>query len=211
MSDYPDSPPRSRKVSLSSSISTPSTRRVATSTLQSSPHYSTSRRHSLYGTEDRVVIDPGSRIWKVGFSGESRPRAVFPVSLADIGMGESEHASLWELHNASSSYEAQIEKENQLYRVLIHQLRRVFHDVLLTDPKSRKVIIVESPLIPLFVKELLCRVLFEQLQVPSVSFAPSGLLSLVGVGRITGLVVDCGHLETTVTPVSFSTRSTVVF
>ena len=50
-----------------------------------------SRRHSLYGIEDRIVIEsaieqtskaklttsPGSRVWKVGFSGEPNPRAVF--------------------------------------------------------------------------------------------------------------------------------------
>ena len=38
-------------------------------------------------------------------------------------------------------------------------------------------------------------------KVPSVSFASSHLLSLLSVGRITGLVVDCGHLESTALPV----------
>ena len=44
-----------------------------------SPHYQTKdhKRHSLYGNEDRVVLDPGSSVWKVGFSGEPKPRAVF--------------------------------------------------------------------------------------------------------------------------------------
>lgn len=56
---------------------TPTSARVSSSTLASSPHYATTRRHSLYGTEDRIVIDPGSRVWKVGFSGEGRPRDVF--------------------------------------------------------------------------------------------------------------------------------------
>jgi actin-related protein 10 len=55
---------------------------------------------------------------------------------------------------------------------------------------------------------MLARILFENLLVPSVSFAPSGLLALVGVGRTTGLVVDCGYLETCVLPVSaFLSRS----
>ena len=57
---------------------TPFTSRVTAShVVQSSPYCTTTLRHSLYGTEDRVVIDPGSRIWKVGFSGEGRPRDVF--------------------------------------------------------------------------------------------------------------------------------------
>lgn len=44
--------------------------------ISSPQHYSTSirSRHSLYGTEDRVVLDLGSRVWKVGFSGEASPR-----------------------------------------------------------------------------------------------------------------------------------------
>jgi hypothetical protein len=36
---------------------------------------------------------------------------------------------------------------------------------LLTDPKSRKVILVEHPLLPLHIKELLARILFDNLQV----------------------------------------------
>ncbi|KDQ18917.1 hypothetical protein BOTBODRAFT_28393, partial [Botryobasidium botryosum FD-172 SS1] len=30
----------------------------------SPPHYTTTRRRSLYGTEDRIILDPGSRVWK---------------------------------------------------------------------------------------------------------------------------------------------------
>jgi len=62
--------------------------------VHSSPRYSITRRHSLYGVEDRVVIDPGSRIWKVGFSGEGKPRDVF------YGAGDSGKA-FWKLTWAS--------------------------------------------------------------------------------------------------------------
>jgi len=90
---------------------------------------------------------------------------------------------------------------------------------LLTDPKSRKVIVIEHPLLPLHIKDMIARILFTNLQVckeergskkkthefdikvPYVSFAPSHLLSLLAVGRITGLVLDCGHLESAVLPV----------
>jgi hypothetical protein len=36
---------------------------------------------------------------------------------------------------------------------------------LLTEPKSRKVIVIEHPLLPLYVKEILAKILFENLQV----------------------------------------------
>ncbi|KAJ7650101.1 fungal-specific actin related protein [Roridomyces roridus] len=173
---------------------TPTIARVATSSaVQSSPHYATTRRHSLYGVEDRVIIDAGSRIWKVGFSGEGRPRDVFYA-------GGAEEAPLWNLSRPADALE-KAEEERILEFRLERCLRSVFHDSLLTDPKARKVILVEHALLPLYIKDIMARILFDNLQVPSVSFAPSHLLSLLAVGRITGLVVDCGHLESVALPI----------
>ncbi|TDL25683.1 actin-like ATPase domain-containing protein [Rickenella mellea] len=169
------------------------------STVQSSPHYTTTRRHSLYGTEDRIILDPGSRIWKVGFSGEGRPRDVMLV--ADSQHGET---SLWKLTRLEGDVGME-EQERMLEAMLQDRLRAVFHDSLLTDPKSRKVIIVENALLPLYIKEMIARILFNNLQVPSISFASSHLLALLGVGRITGLVLDCGYLESTALPL-FASR-----
>ncbi|KAJ6623966.1 actin-domain-containing protein [Mycena sp. CBHHK59/15] len=178
---------------------TPTIARVgSTSAVQSSPHYATTRRHSLYGVEDRVIIDAGSRIWKVGFSGEGRPRDVFYAR----GVNDP---PLWNLSRATDPVE-KAEQERLLEVKLETCLRSVFHDSLLTDPKARKVILVEHPLLPLYIKDMMARLLFENLQVPSVSFASSHLLSLLAVGRITGLVVDCGHLESVALPVNISAR-----
>ncbi|KZT39144.1 actin-domain-containing protein [Sistotremastrum suecicum HHB10207 ss-3] len=163
----------------------------------SSPHYTTTRRHSLYGTEDRIVIDPGSHIWKVGFSGEGRPRDVFFVDGLD-------KRPLWSL-SGLDEVAGRGEEDTVLYLRLKDHLRRVFHSSLMADPRARKVIIVEHPLLPLRVKETLARALFTNLQAPSISFASSSLLSLLAVGRVTGLVLDCGHLESTALPI-FSSR-----
>ena len=37
------------------------------------------RRHSIYGTEDRVVLDIGSLYMRCGYSGEAQPRHLIPV------------------------------------------------------------------------------------------------------------------------------------
>ncbi|KAH9945081.1 actin-domain-containing protein [Epithele typhae] len=187
-----------RDTSLLPTTTTPQTTRVAHShVVQSSPHYQTTRRHSLYGTEDRIILDPGSRVWKVGFSGEGKPRDVFCAG------GESGHA-LWTLNRALKTAERE-EEDRILEAKLEGCLRSVFHNSLLTDPKSRKVILVEHPLLPLHLKEIMARILFNNLQVPSISFASSHLLALLASGRVTGLVLDCGHLESTVLPI-FSCR-----
>lgn len=99
---------------------TPQTTRVTTShVIQSSPHYQTTRRHSLYGTEDRVIIDPGSRLWKVGFSGEGKPRDVF------YARGES-GTSVWTLNRAPGLLERE-EEDRLLEARLQTSLRFVFH------------------------------------------------------------------------------------
>jgi hypothetical protein len=101
---------------------TPTTSRIATtsSTLHSSPHYQTTRRHSLYGTEDRIVIDPGSRIWKVGFSGEGRPRDAF------FG-GDQDGLPLWGLTRATDHLDRE-EEDRMLQAKLQERLRAVFHE-----------------------------------------------------------------------------------
>ncbi|KAH0585318.1 hypothetical protein H2248_008559 [Termitomyces sp. 'cryptogamus'] len=186
-------PPATPRAKTSFAPTTPVTTRVSASqAIQLSPHYATTRRHSLYGVEDRVVIDPGSRIWKVGFSGEGRPRDVF---FANKKTG----APLWNLQRATDL--AERDEEEKLLEISLQTcLRSVFHDSLLTDPKARKVILVEHPLLPLYIKDIIARILFEN-NVPSVSFASSHLLSLFAVGRITGLVLDCGHLESVALPI----------
>ena len=99
---------------------TPTTTRINTAALQASPHYTTTRRHSLYGTEDRIILDPGSRIWKVGFSGEGKPRDVFYAGGKDGNV-------LWSLNRAAKLADRQ-EEDRQLQARLQSCLRSVFHE-----------------------------------------------------------------------------------
>jgi actin-related protein 10 len=47
----------------------------------------------------------------------------------------------------------------------------LYFSSLLTDPKSRKILVIEHPLLPLYVKEMVARILFNNLQVSgAVSF-----------------------------------------
>lgn len=115
--------PATPRAKASFAPTTPATSRVAATNapaVQSSPHYTTTRRHSLYGVEDRVVIDPGSRVWKVGFSGEGRPRDVFHTGGAN---GEP----FWKLTRAMDP--PQRAEEDRLLEVRLQsRLRSVFHE-----------------------------------------------------------------------------------
>ncbi|SCV70609.1 BQ2448_3371 [Microbotryum intermedium] len=171
-----------------------------------SPAYHTSirSRHSLYGIEDRIVLDLGSRIWKLGFSGEPRPRVCLDV----MNLHEEEDTTEEEGHNllwALEGYQVDETRAQIRYERLEKGLRKVWYTHLMTDPKQRKIIISENPLLSTPVKRMIARVLFGNLQVPSITFASAPVLALLATGNVTGLVVDCGHLETTVLPV-FASR-----
>ena len=101
--------------------STPTQTRVG-SVIQSSPHYTTTRRHSLYGIDDRIVLDPGSRVWKVGFSGEGRPRDVLFATGKD-------RPYLWGLSRPMGGQQGD-EIEKILEVELQALLRRAFHEYL---------------------------------------------------------------------------------
>jgi actin-related protein 10 len=85
------------------------------------PHYSTTRRHSLYGTEDRIIIDPGSKLWKVGFSGEGKPRQIYNISRP------GQDNTLWSLETPRNPEERE-EADRILQYRLQDALRGVFFE-----------------------------------------------------------------------------------
>lgn len=150
------------------------------------------------------MLDIGPLYIKCGFSGESHPRHVVSTSSRlqqSVGReGESyrmddEPAELYDLDFMMKSDLAQLEEK----------LKRLLHDIyyrlLLTDPKSRKVVLTESPLAPIALKSTLADLLFHHFQVPSICFVPTHLMALLTTGTTTGLVIDCGNLETSILPI----------
>ena len=90
----------------------------SSSTRAPASYSSTSRRPTIYGTEDRIVLDLGSRIWKVGFSGEPKPRTSFVAARK----GEE---GIWSCHVDSAG--SSREDAERVLRVRIQErLREVF-------------------------------------------------------------------------------------
>lgn len=62
-------------------------------------------------------------------------------------------------------YAFRISRVSVIVLSVLSNYMKVFARSLLTDPKSRKVILVEHPLLPLYIKDALAKVLFGNLQV----------------------------------------------
>ncbi|CAO0796179.1 unnamed protein product [Mucor circinelloides] len=165
------------------------------------------RRHSIYGTEDRVVLDIGSLYIKCGFSGESSPRHLVPTWSYLSKSRDSDGEVMRVNKELNELYSLDIMAKGNLNDIE-ERLKKLLHDIyfrlLLTDPKSRKVIICESPLAPVILKQMIAKLLFDYFQVPSISFVPTHLMALLTTGITTGLIIDVGNLETSVLPIYVS-------
>ncbi|TPX42618.1 hypothetical protein SeMB42_g05056 [Synchytrium endobioticum] len=147
--------------------------------------------------EDKVVLDIGSLYIKCGYSGESRPRAIVPAHLSPYANtldGSRAIEDLLPLWNLEIGYEEVPYIEARIADLL----HRIYERNLLVDPRSRKVVVCEGPLLSMPVKRAITTALFDVLRAPSITWLPSGWTALVSCGRQTGLVIDVGYNETTI-------------
>jgi len=161
------------------------------------------KRTTAYGIDQKIILDIGSLYIKFGLSGEASPRQCLPnrvyENIENCPEGvlvEGDLKPLYQLRLNSHALTEICERFKE-------QVKLIFYRFMMSDYKhKRKVLIAENLLLPLDIKNMIATVLFEYMNVPSIIFAPSQLLALTSVGKKTGLVVDCGYLETTVLPIS---------
>lgn len=77
----------------------------------------------------------------------------------------------------------------------------MYFQCLAVNPKDRRVIVVESVFTPSKFRKLLAAVLFKRFSIPSLTFLPGHLVSLITLAVKTCLVVDIGYTECAVIPV----------
>ncbi|KAJ2852105.1 hypothetical protein IWW36_000484 [Coemansia brasiliensis] len=156
----------------------------------------------LYGAgasaEEKVVLDMGTAMLRAGYSGDHEP-----LYRGDLFGQLKTTQPLNRLTGTQQGllYDINAIDDDTLDSIVLEQLRNLYRTHLLIDSKTRSVAISEGSMLPIQVKRSLCRVLLGNLRVPQVTFYPSSVVSLMTCGLTAGLVVDCGHRGTTITPV----------
>lgn len=125
-----------------------------------------------------VVLDVGSAYTKVGYAGESVPRAI--------------------VRTPSPLDASQADVLNDQIVRFVHKL---YFDHLLVNPKDRRVVLLDALIGDLRIRDALVKVLFNHFEILSVLMAPSHLMPLFSLGLQHGLVLDVGHDEATLIPV----------
>ena len=141
------------------------------------------RVHKSYHKAAAVVLDLGTRYTRIGFAGEPHPRHTIPtpshVSSLDSTPSHLPASSLT-AHYAS---------------VLSPYLRHLCFHLLLINPRDRRVLLLESPFLPLPYRLALTSVL-SSLHSPALCFLPSSLAGYLPCSLPSATVVDVGWQDT---------------
>ncbi|KAM8927115.1 actin-related protein T2-like [Pelodytes ibericus] len=151
---------------------------------------------------DAVIIDNGSGFCKVGISGESSPKSVFPTVIGHLTSGTSVSKFGKEefyVADHALNQKSMLQLKYPVERGLINSWddieriwKYVYKQELRMKSTEKPLLLTEPPLNPLISREKMTEVLFELLKVPALYLSVQGPLALYSSALTTGLVVDCG-------------------
>ncbi|ORZ14273.1 actin family [Lobosporangium transversale] len=151
-----------------------------------------------------VVIDSGSGMCKAGFAGDDSPRAVFPAVVGSPGkdkkdtyVGDEAQKKRAILTLKQPNEHGNVISWDDMEKIWQH----VFYNELRVAPEEHPVLLAEAPLNPKPNRERMTQIMFDTFNVPAFYLSNQAALSLVAVGRTTGIVLDSGYNATYAVPI----------
>ena len=158
-----------------------------------------------------IIIDIGSGLMKVGFSGEDGPRNIFnsivgipKMAGLKVGMEQKERYVAEEaISNAEfMNFYSPIQRGEVVdwdkFETLMHYL---LYNQIEVVPEDMSVLITEMPLSSKKNRAKISELLFEKFNVQKCHIANSSMLGLFSYGKSSGIVVDSGYNITSTVPV----------
>ncbi|GMS96057.1 hypothetical protein PENTCL1PPCAC_18232, partial [Pristionchus entomophagus] len=146
---------------------------------------------NIDGNKPAVVIEIGAQLTKIGFAGEFSPRNIIRTEYMD----ES-------LIVQRDLFDGVDETKRSSLSRLFHFFKHIYFTHLLTVPRERRVVIIESLLAPSHIRRAITVVVLEMMEAPSILFAPSHLMATLPFNTNTALVVDLGWTEACSMPIA---------
>ncbi|KAI0539167.1 actin-domain-containing protein [Xylaria digitata] len=166
--------------------------------------------------DDPIVIELGSRKLRLGFAGDVAPKRIVAFSpdqqrrTGDFRLWEPDFASQWRGRASGKPWGA----DHELWKLdvrgqdlalvgdkLERELRDAFFKYLLVDSKPRKVTLVLPPTLPIPLLSSTLDTIFHHFHAPTISLLSSPVMATFAAGTRSGLIIDLGWHETTVTAV----------
>ncbi|KAJ5075858.1 actin-7-related [Anaeramoeba ignava] len=169
---------------------------------------------SLMQYGNAVVIDQGSNSIKAGFAGENLPRIKLPNLIGKTIKNEyyigNETISNQELSLEYITKNGRIKNWDFFEKIYTH----LFYKELNIEPSDKPILITEPIFESKAQKEHLTQIFIETFDVPSIAFELQPILTLIGLNKKTGVVVDIGDELTQILPIydgKFSTNYKLPF
>nr|QGN00896.1 ActL3 [Drosophila affinis] len=148
-----------------------------------------------------VVLDCGSAMCKVGFSGDQSPRVVFPTVIGTPRHGLTMNMGMQDSYvgNMAYSKRAVLNLSFPIQNGLVNDWEAVeklwYHALqheLGISPAQFPVLLTEAPMTTVANREKATQIMFESLEVPAMYVANQQVMALYSAGCSTGIVLDVG-------------------
>eukprot|EP00121_Abeoforma_whisleri_P000249 Awhi_evm2s224 len=157
----------------------------------------------IIDNENTIIIDIGTDMTNCGFGGDDAPRAVFPSIVGRprhqgvmVGMGQKDSYIGDEAQSKRGILTMKYPVErghvtnwDDLEKILHHS----FYNELRVCPEETVVIVSQPTDVSTASQQKLRQILFETFNTPAIQLVPAPVLSLIGEGKITGLVINLGE------------------
>ena len=171
---------------------------------------------SYRAEEEALLFEFGARYLRAGFASEYAPRC-------SLTFGPEQSRRVGDYRQWLPGYETGLRKKStvdnwgedyELWRMdlrkvdlglvedkLERALRDAYSRYLLLDSKTRRLVLILPSVMPHAFISVLLTCLFTNFQIPSITILSVPILSVVAAGLRSGLVVDIGWQETTITAI----------
>jgi len=148
-----------------------------------------------------VVIDNGAATVRAGFAGEQTPKIIIAQGSSSVvdprasgtGVDSKQQGVALESLNHFTDLKSTWIGLEKTWRNLFSQLK--------AEPNSRRVMVTQPILAPIFVGQNMQKIIFEKFKSPMAHLAIAPILTAYSYGVFTGLVIDIGHTSAQVCPI----------
>ena len=156
---------------------------------------------------DTIVIDMGSKTTRIGYGGQPDPFRIFPTIIATVkGFYSSEYYMGDDLGSYWNRIVGLVEPVSRGEIEIQDSMNDVFHCCFYGDncaipSEEHPITLTENPLNPKNKKQTICELMFESFNTPMLRTIHSGVASLVSHGRTSGLSIQMGGGQTSISPI----------